>query len=188
MAFLIDLWLPIVVAAVVVFVLSSVIHMVLPIHKGDYGRMPNEDPILDAIRESGVEPGTYSLPGCTSMSELADPEMQAKFERGPVGYVTILAPGLPAIGPRLLQWFALSIGIAVLAAYVGHHTLVSGAEASAVLRVTGCVAVAGFALGAIQDSIWKGVPWRISLKLVADGVVYGLAAGASFAWLWPAAA
>ena len=35
---------------------------------------------------------------------------------------------------------------------------------------------------------WKGVSWGITFKFVIDGLLYGLATGAVFAWLWPAAA
>jgi hypothetical protein len=187
MQFLIDLWLPIVVAAVLVFVVSSVIHMVLSVHAGDYGKVDGEQGVLDAMREAGVSRGTYMFPGCSSYKEMAEPEMMAKFERGPVGYMIVLPPGVPNVGKSLIQWFLLSIVIGVLAAYVGHHALSPGASFGAVLRITASVGIAGYALGAIQDSIWKGVPWGITVKFVIDGVLYGLATGIAFAWLWPAA-
>ena len=41
------LWLPIVVAAVFIFFVSFVLHMVLPWHKGDYKKLPAEDEIRD---------------------------------------------------------------------------------------------------------------------------------------------
>lgn len=187
MGFLAVLWLPILVSAVAVFVVSSVIHMVLPIHKGDHPPVPNEEAVLAALREAGVAPGTYALPGCTSMKQMSEPEMIARFEKGPVGYLTIRANGMPAIGPSLVQWFLLSLVIGVLSAYVAHHTVPPGAGAGSVVRVAGSVAIAGYALGAVQDSIWKAVPWRITAKFFLDGVVYGLVTGAVFGWMWPAA-
>ncbi len=42
MAFLTELWLPILLSAVFVFIVSSIIHMALPIHKGDYGKLTNQ--------------------------------------------------------------------------------------------------------------------------------------------------
>jgi len=38
-----SLWLPIALAAVIVFVASSIIHMVLPYHKGDVRTLPKQD-------------------------------------------------------------------------------------------------------------------------------------------------
>ncbi len=185
MTFLLELWLPILVSAVVVFVLSSIIHMALPVHKGDYGRMPAEEAVLDAMRAAGVPRGTYAFPACTSMKQMAEPETMARFARGPVGFLTVLPNGPHAIGKSLLQWFLLSVAVSVLSAYAAHHALPAGAAASAVLRIAGTVAIAGYALGSVQDSIWKGVPWRITAKFVVDGIVYGLATGATFAWMWP---
>jgi len=34
-------------------------------------------------------------------------------------------------------------------------------------------------------AIWMGKPWRVVLKEAADGLLYGLATGAAFSWLWP---
>ena len=40
---IVTLWLPIVVSAICVFLVSSIIHMALPWHKKDYTRMPDEE-------------------------------------------------------------------------------------------------------------------------------------------------
>ena len=188
MDWLVALWLPIVVAAVAVFMVSSVVHMVLPIHKGDHPPFPGGDAILEAMRQAGLRPGTYSFPGCNSMKEMGTPETIARYEKGPVGFATVMANGAPAIGKNLLQWFLLSLGIGALTAFASFSALPAGAPTGAVLRIAGSVAIAGYALGALQDSIWKGVPWRISAKFALDGLVYGLTTAATFAWLWPAAA
>ena len=42
------LWLPILLSAVIVFVASSIIHMVLPFHRKDYRPVPSEDGVMDA--------------------------------------------------------------------------------------------------------------------------------------------
>ena len=54
------LWLPILLSAVIVFVASSIIHMVLGYHKSDYRPLPNEPAVLDALRAAGVTPGAPS--------------------------------------------------------------------------------------------------------------------------------
>ena len=38
-----SLWLPVLVSAVIVFVASSILHMVLPFHRKDYRAVPSED-------------------------------------------------------------------------------------------------------------------------------------------------
>ena len=43
------LWMPIVLSAVVVFVASSLIHMLLGYHKNDWLTMPREDEVMAAL-------------------------------------------------------------------------------------------------------------------------------------------
>ncbi len=188
MEFLTTLWLPIVVAAVLVFVVSSIIHMCLPIHKGDYRKLPDEAGLLETLRQKGLEPGFYVFPCAPSMKEMGSPEMVEKYNRGPVGSMMIHPSGPPAIGRSLVQWFVFSIAIGVFVAYVARLALGAGAGFLPVFRLTGTVAVLGYAVSAIPDAIWKGQSWRITAKYVLDGVVYGLVTGVAFGWLWPDAA
>jgi hypothetical protein len=62
------LWLPILLSSVIVFVVSSVIHTVLPWHKNDYPRIPNEEKVMDALRPLAIPPGDYMVPAHRAMS------------------------------------------------------------------------------------------------------------------------
>ena len=112
------LWLPILLSAVFVFVVSSVIHMMMPMHKADCKKMPNEDKVLDALRANGVPPGEYMFPMPASMKDCSSPEMKAKFERGPVGSILIRPTKGMNMGKSLLQWFVYSLVVSTFAAYV----------------------------------------------------------------------
>ena len=57
-----SLWLPVVVAAVLVFVVSSIIHMMLPYHRTDFARLPAEDDVMRSLRASKIPPGDYFIP------------------------------------------------------------------------------------------------------------------------------
>ena len=57
-----SLWLPILLSAVLVFIASSVIHMVLGYHKNDVKKVPDEDAVQDAFRRLGITPGDYAVP------------------------------------------------------------------------------------------------------------------------------
>jgi hypothetical protein len=59
MQFLAALWLPILLSAVIVFIVSSIMHMVLPYHKSDYRQLPEEDKILASLRPAGLQKGVY---------------------------------------------------------------------------------------------------------------------------------
>ncbi len=180
-----QLWLPIVLSAVFVFLVSSIVHMVLQVHKHDYKPLPNEGGVTDALRSLGVAPGAYVFPACTSMKDLGTAEMQQKFAQGPVGHLVIRPKGMPSMGKSLLQWFVFCIVVSVFIAYLGTLTIPAGTAAMRVFRITGTVAVLAYGVTGVMDSIWKGLSWGTALKFIGDGIAYGLATAATFAWLWP---
>lgn len=180
-----DLWLPILVAAAFVFVVSSVVHMALPIHKGDWKQVPNEPAVMDALRAQGVKPGDYAMPWASCMKDLGSPEVKARFDQGPVAFLTVRPNGMPNMGGALGQWFVFSVVVGVIVAYVASLGLPRGADSMMVFRVTGATAWLGYGASQVCDSIWKGVNWTTSWKFVFDALLYGLATGAAFAWLWP---
>jgi hypothetical protein len=188
MAFLTDLWLPILLGGVAVFLVSSVIHMLIPVHAGDYQKLPAEDAILDGMRKGGLRQGNYMFPCPASMKDMATPEMQEKYSKGPVGFMFVFPNGPPAVGKSLVQWFLFSMVVSVFVAYAANMVFAAGAERMTVFRHTAVVAFGIYGLSALVDPIWKGVKWSTGAKFVFDGLLYGLATGGVFAWLWPAAA
>ena len=92
------------------------------------------------------------------------------------------------MGKALLQWFVFCVVVALFVACVGGLALAPGAGGTLVFRVTTAIALLGYGFSSVTDSIWKGVRWSTTCKFVFDGVVYALVTGATFAWLWPAAA
>ena len=64
-----SLWIPIIVAAVLVFVVSSIIHMVLGYHNDDFEQVPNEDEFLYGLRDLGVPVGSYVFPMAPTMKD-----------------------------------------------------------------------------------------------------------------------
>jgi hypothetical protein len=179
------LWLPIVLSAVIVFIASSVIHMVLTYHRADYTKLPDEDRVADALRAAGAPPGAYMFPYCATPADMKAPEMMEKFKRGPVGILTVLPSGPPAMGKNLVQWFVFCLVIGIFAAYLAGRTLGAGAEYLAVFRVAGATAFLGYGGASVVESIWMGRPWSNSLKNVFDALVYGLLTAGVFGWLWP---
>ncbi len=184
---LVDLWLPILLSAVFVFVVSSIVHMALPIHKGDWKKLKNEDAVMDFLRGQGLVTGGYMFPCAGSMKECGTPEFMAKLKRGPAGHMTILPPGGVNMGKSLIQWFLFCLVIGVVVAYIASITLGPAAPAKQVFRLTATAALLAYGLTNVTDSIWKGVSWTITVKFLFDGLLYALATGAAFMWFWPKA-
>ncbi|HTO98064.1 MAG TPA: hypothetical protein VMK66_13535 [Myxococcales bacterium] len=135
-----QLWLPIVLSAVFVYVASSLIHMVVKWHNPDYLSLPNEDEVRAAIRRMNPAPGQYVLPRITDMGQLKSPDVQKKFVEGPVGFLMLRKSGSPNMLPSLVQWFFYSLLVSLFAAYLSSRTLSLGTHYLKVFRVTGTVA------------------------------------------------
>lgn len=180
-----ELWLPILLSGTFVFIVSSILHMALPIHKGDYKKFPNEAEVLEALRAQGVRPGAYVFPCPGSMKDLGSPEMVEKYNQGPVGHMTVLENGPPKMGKSLVLWFIYSLIVSLFAGYIARLGLDRGTDFVMVFRVTGAAAILGYGVSVISDSIWKGQSWSTTFKFVFDGVVYGLVTAVTFGWLWP---
>ena len=178
------LWLPILLAAVIVFIASSIMHVALKYHQTDCKRLPDEDKLLAAMRTAGVQRGYYHFPFCDH-KEMKSPAMAEKFKQGPVGMMTILPSGLPNLPKYLVLWFIYCLVVGFFTAYVTCHTVPLGAHYPVVFRVAGTVAFMSYGLGQLSNGIWKGQPWGMTIKEVVDGLIYGLLTAGTFGWLWP---
>ena len=184
MVSLVDLWLPILLSAVMVFLASSVIHMVLhKWHAQDFKRFAAEDAVMDALRPFNLGPGDYAAPLPESMAHMSSAEFKAKQSRGPAFALTILTN--LSMGRNLVKWFLYSIVVALFAAYVASLGLPAGASYMTVFRVTSAVAFAGYALALWQNWIWYSRSLGYTVRTTIDGLVYGLLTGGAFGWLWP---
>ena len=179
------LWLPIVLSAVFVFLASWVLHMLLTYHRGDYRQLPNEDGLMEAMRNEGVKPGNYHFPWCKDPKEMGSPEMLEKYKKGPVGILHVLPDGPPNMGKYLGQWFVFCLVVSILVAYLTGRTLAAGADYLAVFRVAGTTAFLAYGVGEAMNAIWKGQNWSTTFKSMFDGLVYALLTAGTFGWLWP---
>ena len=184
MVSLFALWLPIVLSAVIVFLASSILHMLLTYHRSDYRQLQDEDKVMASLRGSGLQRGTYVFPFCMP-KDMKSPAMQEKYKQGPVGMITVMPPGLPAMPKFLAQWFVYTLLVGFFVAYLTAHTVSLGASYLAVFRVAGTAAFLSYGLGALPAGIWKGQTWGVTFKEVIDGLIYALLTAGTFGWLWP---
>jgi hypothetical protein len=181
-----SLWLPVLLSAVLVFLASSIIHMALPWHHGDYRKVPQEGPFMDAVRPLAIEPGDYMVPRAGAMSEMRTPEFKDKLNKGPVMMMTVMPSGPFSMRSNLAMWFVYCVVVGFFAAYVDCSTIPAGAPYLKVFRITGTVAFVGYALALCQFSIWYRRSWGTTIRYLIDGLVYGLLTAGTFGWLWPA--
>jgi hypothetical protein len=181
------LWLPILLSAVIVFVASSIIHMVLPFHRKDYKPVPSEDGVMEALRRFNIPPGDYLMPCPTGPSGMKDPAFLEKRNKGPVLIMTVMPSGPVSMGSSLGQWFVYCVVVGLFAGYVAGAALPRGAPYLAVCRSVGTVAFVGYSLASWQNTIWYKRSWAITLRTTIDGLIYGMLTAGTFGWLWPKA-
>lgn len=179
------LWMPIVLSAAAVFVVSAVLHMALKYHRADYKKLPDEENSLAGLRKAALPPGLYHFPYFDSMKECGTPEGIERFRRGPNGILTMMPNGPVSMGKPLGQWFVFCVIVSLFVAYLAGRTLASGADYLAVFRFVGTAAFLAYGVGQIVDSIWKATPWSNTLRAIVDGLLYSLVTAGFFGWLWP---
>jgi hypothetical protein len=182
---LLSLAIPIVLSAVIVFVASSIIHMVLPYHRSDYGRIAKEEDIQEMLRRLNVAPGDYAIPYGGSPSAMKDPGFMEKATKGPRVIMSVTPGGPLSMGKNLVQWFLFCVLVSLFSAYIASRTLSSGTDYRVVFRLVSTVAFMGYALALPLQSIWFMRKWSTTFKSMADGLLYGLLTGGTFGWLWP---
>ena len=179
------LWLPILVAAILVFIASSIVHMVLPHHRSDYGKVPSEDKVMDALRPFNIPPGDYLMPCPGSANAMRDPEFIAKHKRGPVAMMTVWPAGEMGMAAQFINWFVFCLVVGLFSGYLTSRALPAGAPYMDVFRFSGTVAFVGYGLALWEVSIWYRRGWTLTLKSNIDALIYGLLTGGAFGWLWP---
>jgi hypothetical protein len=180
-----SLWLPLLLASVIVFVASSIIHMASPWHKTDFPRYHDEDRVLDALRPLNIPPGDYFMPRASGMAEMRSPAFVEKLKRGPLVLMTVMPNGPGNMGRSLAMWFVYLLVVSLFAGYVAGRALPPGTEYLQVFRFVGTVAFVGYALALWQMSIWYRRAWGTTVKSTVDGLVYALLTAGTFGWLWP---
>jgi hypothetical protein len=180
-----ELLLPILISGVAVFLASSIINMLLPYHRSDYKKLPNEEEVMADLRRAQLSPGDYVFPHAASPAEMGSEAYRERRSAGPVGFLTVTKSGPLSMGPQLGAWFLFTLLVSLVAAYLAGRTLAPGTDYLSVFRVIGTVAFAGYVLALWQYAIWFGRSWVSTLKFSFDGLIYSLLTAGIFGWLWP---
>jgi hypothetical protein len=179
-----SLWAPILFSAVLVFAASFVAWVVLPHHKSDWKKLPDEEAVRRALTKE-IAPGQYVVPFAADAKAMEDEDYRRKCEEGPTGILTLRQPGKPSLGKPLALSFLYYVAVAAAVAYVTGRCLPPGARYMEVFQISGTAATMAYTGALATEAIWFGRPWSVTLKGMADGVAYGLLTAGAFGWLWP---
>ncbi len=175
----------ILVASVIVFVASSIIHMAPLWHGNDFPKLPREEELQQALRPFAIPPGDYFLPRPGGREEMRSPEFKEKLAKGPVAVITVMPNGMIHMTRNLVQWFVFLLVVSFFVAYITSHALERGAPYLKVFQIAGATAFIGYSLALCELSIWYRRSWSLTLKAAFDGLIYGALTAGAFGWLWP---
>ncbi len=185
MSGLLSLWLPILVAAIGVFVASSLVHMVFKWHNPEYRGLPNEDAVRDVVRAGNLSPGLYITPKCNDMKDMASEAMIKKYTEGPVAFITVMPNGAPNMGRALGLWFVFNVFAATVIAAIALSVMPALTDGHAAAHLIGILTFIAYGFGSLQDFIWMGKPLSSMLKYELDALFYAVVSALAFWWLWP---
>jgi len=180
-----SLLLPILLASVAVFIVSLIIHMAMPWHKSDYGNVPNDDDAIAAIRSLNLAPDDYAVPNPRLPGGGKNPNFIPNFERGPSFHMTVMNPGKMNMGKYMGTWFLFTLLISAIAGWVTGSIVAPGGNTRAVFHFSAIITACSYGFGAWPLSIWYHRKWSTAFKGTFDAILYGLATGAVFMWMWP---
>jgi hypothetical protein len=180
-----SLLLPIVLAAVAVFVLSMIVHMAMPWHKNEYANVPDHAAAVAAIQSLHLAPDDYAVPNPQRPGGGKNPDFIAHFERGPTFHLTVIPSGGMHMGKYMGTWFGFMLLIAGIAGWVTGSIVPPGGNIHAVFHYSAIITACCYGFGGWTLSIWYFRRWSTAFKGTFDAILYGLVTGAVFMVTWP---
>ncbi len=180
-----QLWLPILLSAIVVFIASALAWTVLPHHRADFKAVPDQKKFDDALASLGIKPGLYMFPYSDDpKNAMKDPAYVERWKAGPCGTFNLFAKS-PNMGRNMALSFVFYLITSVFVAYVCTLALGAGDSYMRVFQIAGTVAIMAYSFGAIPKDIWFSTPPRAVITNLIDGIIFGLLTAGVFGWLWP---
>ena len=136
------------------FFASFLFHMVLPFHRSDYGKVPSEDAVMDALRPFNIVPGDYLVPCPGSPAAARTPEFTAKKRRaGHPHDRDATRRDAHGVGPRAAWSSSASSSWEGFSALTS-RALPAGAPYAEVFRFAGTVAFGGVRRVSGSTHLW----------------------------------
>ncbi len=202
MDFLLPLWLPILLSAAAVWLVSLILSMALPHHKRDWIELPgslagsggSEDGFMAYLRASEIKPGNYLFPDFRDPKSMKSEKVQKALNEGPVGHLSLWPTPLTMSG-KMAGTFVVYLVASALIGYltrVAIHAAPDVASSSLppasfakVFQIAATGGVLAYCFSFIPSALWWGSYKRTIVANVIDGLVYAAITGAIFAWRWP---
>lgn len=183
MDLILPLWLPILLSAAAVWLISLVFGMALPHHKQDWIGLSDEDGFMDFIRRNGIKPGNYLFPDFRTREALKSAKVEKALNEGPVGHLSVWRTPV-TMGDKMVGAFIVHLVVATLIAYLTRIALPGAAPFAKVFQIAGTAGILAYSFSFIPNALWFGAYKRTIVASIIDGIICGLVIGVIFAWRW----
>jgi hypothetical protein len=184
MELLLPLWLPILLSAAAVWIVSIIASMALPHHKQDFIGLTDKDGFMDDLRKRGIKPGNYVFPDFRGREAMKSEKVQKALNEGPVGHLSVWKTPL-TMGDKMVATFIVYLVVSTLIAYLTRIALPGPADFAKVFQIAATAGILAYCFSFLPSAIWWGSYKRTIVANVIDGIIYGAITGAIFAWRWP---
>ena len=178
---LISLWFPILLTTIALFFAGFICWTILPNHKPDWKKLPNESEFLDKMSEMDIPTGNYAYPHAMDQASMESDDYKKALENSTFGTVQVWE-GPPKMGPNLACQIVFLLITNFCIAYLSTLGLAAGADFMTVFRFVTTAAFLIYTAAVVPGTIWFKT--RLTGHLI-DGVIQAIIVGAIFAWRWP---
>jgi hypothetical protein len=178
------LWLPILLSAVVVWIVATIVGMALPHHKQDWIGLPDEDGFMDYFRKSGIKPGNYLFPDFRTSEALKSEKVEKALKEGPVGHLSVWKTPV-TMGDKMVATFFVYLVVSTLIAYLTRIAIPGAAPFAKVFQFAAIAGILAYCFSSIPNAVWFGAYKRTIVATIIDGIVFGCITGAIVGWRWP---
>ncbi len=135
-----SLWLPIILSGVALFFASWAAWMLSPHHKGEWKALPDEDGVMNALRQFNLPPGQYNFPHACDPNAMKTEEYKRRITAGPIGFLTVWKAS-PNMGVNMLCTVLFFLVANFVIAYLAAMVIPPGEERWKVFRFVGTAGV-----------------------------------------------
>ena len=180
-----SLWAPILFSAVLATLAGFVFWIALPFRRHDWKPLADEAAFAELLRRQGVGPGQYAFPFARDPRQRGDPELVRRYEAGPVGFLMVTRPGVPAMGWGVARDLGYHVVVGTLLAYLAGRAIPAGGDRFEVALVVGTAATLAYCAAVVPTWIWLARPWSVVWKDLAEGLVVAMLTAGVFVVFWP---
>jgi hypothetical protein len=172
-----------VVGGIILWVWGFLAWVVLPLHTTTMPNVPNEDVVMEVLKNNLPSEAVYVFPGMpTDMSHASKAAYEEKYKRGPRGMIIYNPKGdEPMMASEMISGLIIFMISAYLAAWLLSRSTAITASFFSRVVFCGLLGVLMSFYGHLSAWNWMGFPFNYTTAQIADAIIGWLLAGLGIA-------